>query len=204
MLVKGVLIVISGPSGTGKGTICKELMSRKLPNLELSVSVTTRKPRDGEIEGINYFFKDKAEFNNMIINDDFIEYAKVYDNYYGTPKKYVFDKINEGNDIILEIDTQGALNIKKKFNECILVFVMPPSLQELRKRITGRGTDTEADINKRLKCAHDEMLLSDNYDYIIVNDDIISAADKVQSIISAEKCRACRFDISNLNNEEEI
>ena len=200
---KGLLIVISGPSGTGKGTICKELLSRNIPDLELSISVTTRKPRAGELEGLNYFFKDKAKFIEMIENNEFIEYARVYDNYYGTPKQYVFDRLNEGKDVILEIDTQGAVNVKNIFDEGILIFIVPPSFEELKNRILNRGTETEEDIKKRLKCANEELKLSSYYDYLIVNDNIKKAADKVESILQAEKCKIKRINIDYLNFEEE-
>lgn len=200
---KGLLIVISGPSGTGKGTICKELLSRNIPDLELSISVTTRKPRTGELDGLNYFFKDKAKFIEMIENNEFIEYARVYDNYYGTPKQYVFDRLNEGKDVILEIDTQGAVHVKNIFDEGILIFIVPPSFAELKNRILNRGTETEEDIKKRLKCANEELKLSSYYDYLIVNDNIIKAADKVESILQAEKCKIKRINIDYLNFEEE-
>ncbi len=200
---KGLLIVISGPSGTGKGTICKELLSRNIPNLELSISVTTRKPRTGEIEGLNYFFKDKTDFIKMIENNEFIEYAKVYDNYYGTPKQYVFDRLNEGKDVILEIDTQGAVNVKNAFDEGILIFIMPPSFEELKNRILNRGTETLEDIKKRLRCANKEIRLSSYYDYLIVNDSIRSAADKIENILQAEKYKMKRVNIDYLNFEEE-
>ncbi len=200
---KGLLIVISGPSGTGKGTICKELLSRNIPDLELSISVTTRKPRVGELEGLNYFFKDKADFIKMIENNEFIEYARVYDNYYGTPKQYVFDRLNEGKDVILEIDTQGAVNVKNKLDQGILIFIVPPSFEELKNRILNRGTETQEDIKKRLRCANEEIKLSSYYDYLIVNDSIRSAADKIENILQAEKCRIKRVNIDYLNFEEE-
>jgi guanylate kinase len=146
----GLLIVISGPSGAGKGTICRELLRSSNGNLELSVSATTRKPRESETEGVNYFFKDKAEFVKMAEAGEFIEYAKVHDNYYGTPKKYVVDKLEEGKSVILEIDVQGGMKVKHVFPEAVFVFIMPPSFEELKTRIAGRGTDTEQDIGKRM------------------------------------------------------
>lgn len=203
MIGDGLLIVISGPSGTGKGTICKELLKRNAKSLELSVSVTTRKPRVGEIDGVNYFFKNEDEFCEMIKRNDFIEYAKVYDRYYGTPKKYVLDKIKKGISIILEIDTQGAQKIRETFKDCIFVFVMPPSLKELKNRIFGRGTESEQDIQKRLNCAKEEINISNIYDYILVNNSVSEAVDVLLSIIEAEKHKAKRFNFELIDFREE-
>ena len=199
MKSKGLLIVISGPSGAGKGTICRELLRRSNGNIELSVSATTRKPRECEIEGVNYFFKEKAEFIKMAEAGEFIEYAKVHDNYYGTPKKYVMDKLNEGKSVILEIDVQGGMKVKHVFEEAVFVFIMPPSYEELRKRIQGRGTETEQDICKRMKNAYDEVKYAHNYDYVVVNDDLKDAAAKLDCILTAEKCRIkrCNIDFEN-------
>ncbi|HYE80594.1 MAG TPA: guanylate kinase [Clostridia bacterium] len=196
---KGLLIVISGPSGAGKGTICRELLRGYNENLELSVSATTRKPREGEAEGINYFFKEKQEFIKMVENGEFIEYAKVHDNYYGTPRKYVMDKLEEGKDVILEIDVQGGMKLKHVFDEAVFIFIMPPSFEELRKRIEGRGTESEQDICKRMKNAYGEIGYVHNYDYVVVNDDLRDAAVKINCILTAEKCRIkrCNFDIEN-------
>ena len=135
----GILIVISGPSGVGKGTICKELFKKDLVNIELSISATTRKPRKGEIDSINYYYKEEHEFDEMIKRGEFLEYAKVYGSYYGTPKDYVFKNLKEGISIILEIDTQGAMQIKKNFKEAVFIFIMPPSYNELKSRIIGRA-----------------------------------------------------------------
>lgn len=175
---RGLLIVIAGPSGAGKGTICRELLRSYGENLELSISVTTRKPRDGETEGIHYFFRDKEEFARMAENGELIEYAKVHDNYYGTPKKYVMDKLEEGKNVILEIDVQGALKVRETFNETAFIFIIPPTFADLKKRIEGRGTETEKDICKRLKNAYEEIGHAINYDYVIVNDNIKDAAKK--------------------------
>lgn len=204
MCNEGLLIVISGPSGVGKGTICKELIRKNINNIELSVSATTRKPRSGESEGISYYFKGKDEFEEMIKDGQFLEYAKVYDNYYGTPKAQVINKLKEGKDIILEIDTQGAMQVKRNFKEGIFIFIMPPSYQELKKRIINRGTESEDDIKKRLKCAFLEIERVSNYDYIVVNDDIDKAVSKIDCIIHAEKCRLCRYNIDFSEFKEEL
>ncbi|NLK34960.1 MAG: guanylate kinase [Gracilibacteraceae bacterium] len=195
MKSKGLLIVISGPSGAGKGTICRELLRSYSKNIELSISVTTRKPRDGETEGVNYFFRDKEEFVRMAENGEFIEYAKVHGNYYGTPKKYVMDKLKEGKNVILEIDVQGGMKVKYVFCEAVFIFVIPPTFEELKKRIEGRGTETEKDICNRLKNAYNEIGHANNYDYIIVNDNIKDAAEKIYCILTAEKCRLSRCNI---------
>jgi guanylate kinase len=200
---KGLLIIISGPSGAGKGTVCKELMSLQLPELEVSVSATTRKPRPGEIEGISYFFKEKEEFLQMINQNEFIEYAQVYDNFYGTPRSYVQNKLENGKDVILEIDIQGAMQVKKNNPEGVFVFIMPPSFEELKHRIISRGTESQNDILKRLHEAYREVCSSRNYDYIVTNDDVHLAAEKVRSIITAEKCKLQRTKIDYDSYKEE-
>ncbi|HWQ30397.1 MAG TPA: guanylate kinase [Negativicutes bacterium] len=202
MKSKGLLIVISGPSGAGKGTICRELLRNYSDDLELSVSATTRKPRAGEVEGVNYFFREKAEFVQMVENGEFIEYAKVHDNYYGTPKKYVMDKLEEGKNVILEIDVQGGAKVKHVFEEAVSIFIMPPSLEELRKRIEGRGTETEQDICKRMKNAYGEIGHVYEYDYVVVNDDLGEATGKINCILTAEKCRIRRSNIDFENFKE--
>ncbi len=188
MKKKGLLLVICGPSGVGKGTVCNELI-KYLPNLKLSVSATTREKRQGEIEGKNYYFIKKDKFKEMIHHSEFLEYAEVYDNLYGTPKNYVLQQLNEGNDILLEIDIQGAMQIKNTYPEGTFIFILPPSMGELRNRIFGRATDSNDDINKRLKCAYDEIDYIRKFDYYVVNDDIEKAVEKFRSIILAEKCR---------------
>jgi len=188
---EGLLLVISGPSGAGKGTICKEIMS-KHPHISYSVSATTREPRKGEVDGVNYHFLSKERFEEMLQRGDFLEWAKVYDNYYGTPKEKVMKYLKEGEDIVLEIDIQGALQIKQDFPDGIFIFIVPPSLEELKERIVNRGTDSEEVIKKRLSSVHEELGYVDKYDYVILNDDVENAAKKMESIILAEKCRPCR------------
>lgn len=191
---KGFLLVISGPSGVGKGTVLHDLMNTQ-KNLVYSVSVTTRKQRPGEIEGVSYFFKSHEEFEKMIEEDKFLEYAKVHDNYYGTPKDFVEEKINEGKIVILEIDVQGALNVKKNIDNGVYIFLAPPSLSELKNRIVNRGTETESDINLRMHNARKELSYIKDYDYLVVNDHLNSAINLVNEIINAEKHRVFREEI---------
>ena len=188
---KGLLIVLSGPSGAGKGTICKALMEKE-KDLKLSISATTRQPRSGEIEGKNYFFKSEEEFEKMIENDSFLEWAKVYGHYYGTPKDFVLKNLDEGNDVVLEIDIQGALKIKEKFPEGIFIFILPPSMEELKNRIKKRGTETEEEIIKRFKSAYEELNYVSRYNYVVINDSVEEAVEKIKAIIIAEKCRVDR------------
>ena len=191
---KGFLLVISGPSGVGKGTVLHDLMNTQ-KNLVYSVSVTTRKQRPGEIEGVSYFFKSHEEFEKMIEEDKFLEYAKVHDNYYGTPKDFVEEKINEGKIVILEIDVQGALNVKKNIDNGVYIFLAPPSLSELKNRIVNRGTETESDINLRMNNARKELSYIKDYDYLVVNDHLNSAINLVNEIINAEKHKVFREEI---------
>jgi guanylate kinase len=187
----GLLVVISGPSGAGKGTICKKL-KEQMQDLKVSVSATTRKPREGEVEGESYFFIEEEDFIKKINNDEFLEYAKVYGNYYGTPKKEVFKQLEDGNDIILEIDIQGALQVKKNYPRGVFIFILPPSLTELQNRIEGRGTDSKEVILKRMQSAYDELNYAFEYDYVVLNDEVQAAVDKIKCIINAEKNRAIR------------
>nr|WP_300090540.1 guanylate kinase [Sedimentibacter sp.] len=187
----GLLVVISGPSGAGKGTICSRL-KEEFKDLKVSVSATTRKPREGEEEGTSYFFINEEDFIKRINNDEFLEYAKVYGNYYGTPKNEVFKQLEEGNDIILEIDIQGALQVKKNYPKGVFIFILPPSLSELNKRIENRGTDSKEVIMKRMQCAYDELNYAFEYDYVVVNDEVETAVEKIKHIIFAEKNRAVR------------
>lgn len=187
----GVLIVLSGPSATGKGTVCKQIM-RKNDNLHFSVSVTTREPRVGEIEGVNYFFKEKEEFQRMIDQDELLEWAEVYGNFYGTPCVAVQDALDRGEDIVLEIDPQGALQVKSRFPQGVFIFLMPPSLEELASRIQKRGSETPEAMTRRLQAAKIEIGSAFQYDYLVINDDIDVAVDQIQQILAAEKCRTSR------------
>ena len=191
MKSSGVLIVLSGPAGVGKGTICNNIVEKD-ENIFLSVSATTRAPRGTEQDGVQYFFKSKDEFEDMIANDALLEYASFCDNYYGTPKQAVMDRINIGNDAILEIEVQGAFQVKEKFPEAVLVFILPPSFEELKNRLVGRGTETPDVVEKRLKRAEDELKLAADYDYIIVNDTIEDSTAKLAGIINAEKNKPFR------------
>ncbi len=191
MKTKGVLLVISGPAGVGKGTVCKEFMSRNQTAF-LSVSMTTRAPREGEAEGINYFFRSKEEFIKLVAEDKFLEHAEFCDNYYGTPKEAVEKQLEAGNDVILEIEVQGALQVKEKFPEAVLIFVLPPSYSELRDRLVGRGTETPEVVEKRLTRAKEEFGFIGKYDYILMNDTVEEAVARLESIVCAEKLSTSR------------
>jgi guanylate kinase len=188
---KGLLIVVSGPSGTGKGTVCTELLTQT-PELAYSISATTRKPRTGEIDGQNYYFLDKATFEKMIGDGGFLEYANVYGNYYGTPLGKIEERLAAGEDILLEIDTQGALNVMKKCPEGLFIFLLPPSIGELERRIRGRGSETEDSLGKRLGAAKAEIAIGKKYNYIVVNDTVKNAVKHIKSIMIAEHCRVSR------------
>ena len=184
---RGRLFVISGPSGTGKGTVCTELL-KDIGN-EFSVSMTTRAPREGEVHGREYFFVSKEEFLKNIEAGNFLEHATVFDNLYGTPKDMVINRIERGYNVILDIDVQGGLQVKKAMPEAILIFILPPSLAELRKRLEGRGTEDAEKIEKRLSEALNEIKLIGEYDYYVVNQDIDEAVGLARSIIAAEAAK---------------
>lgn len=191
---RGVLLVLSGPSGTGKGTVCKVVRDSLGDNLAYSISATTRKPRTGEEHGREYFFFSKEEFEALRDQNGFLEWAQVYDNYYGTPRAFVEEVLASGRDCILEIDPQGALQVRKATSEAVLVFIAPPSLEELRARLTGRGTEAPEEVEKRLSCAEAELAYSNQYDYLIVNDEVEKAAEKMKAILMAERCRTNRIN----------
>lgn len=184
----GILIVVSGFSGAGKGTLMKRLLER-YDNYALSISMTTRLPRPGEEHGKHYFFVDRNEFEKHIEDDGFIEYADYCGNYYGTPRAYVEKCLGEGRDVILEIEIQGALKIKNKFPDAVLVFVTPPDAGELQRRLTGRGTETEDVIRKRLSRAVEEAQGVENYDYIVVNDELEKCVEDIHAIVIASHCK---------------
>lgn len=196
---RGMLIVFSGPAGTGKGTVCKEFLKRN-PDSVLSVSATTRLPRPGETDGKEYFFVSREEFEETIKKDGFLEYACFCDNYYGTPKKAVDEKLENGFNVILEIEVQGAMQIKEKVPEAVFVFISPPSKKVLRERIEGRGTETPEVINKRMTLAENELKQIVNYDYLIVNDEVEKAVKSFEDIVNAERLKTSR----NLNFIQEV
>ena len=189
---KGILIVVSGFSGSGKGTLMKELLTRYPDTYALSISATTRSPREGEVDGREYFFVSKDEFEKMIAKGELIEYAKYVENYYGTPRDYVEKKLDEGKDVLLEIEIQGALNVKKMFPDTLLLFVTPPSAEELKKRLVGRGTETMDVIESRMDRACEEAQGMENYDYLIVNDSLDRCVEEMHSIIRGEHRRSSR------------
>ena len=176
---KGLLLVVSGPSGTGKGTICKDIVA-KHEDINLSISATTRKPRVGEVEGKSYFFKTKEDFEDMVDKGEFLEHAMIYDNYYGTPKKAIFDELDMGRDVILEIEMQGAMQIKEVYPQAVFIFVLPPSLQELKNRIIGRGTETEEQIEKTNKLIRQYIPKHTNFDEV-TDKKIASIQKKINS-----------------------
>ncbi len=183
----GKLFIISGPSGAGKGTICQRLVEES--KVEISVSMTTRNPRPGEIDGKSYYFTEREDFLTEIEKGGFLEYAEVYGNFYGTPREKVIEKLSNGVDVVLEIDIQGALKVKEAYPNGIFIFILPPSMAELRKRITGRGSETEEAINLRLYQTLKEVSYIDKYDYCVVNGDLEEAVARVKAIVMAEHSR---------------
>jgi len=191
MRERGSLFVVSGPSGVGKGTLCNLLLKR-VDNIFLSISVTSRPRRGKEKDGVDYYFTTSEDFEEKIKKNEFLEWAKVYNNYYGTPRLTVEEKLNEGYDVLLEIDVQGAMKVKQSMPEGIFIFILPPSLEELERRIIKRGTESEESIRLRMKKAREELKAAPFYDYVIVNDDLEIAARKLQSIVFAERCKVKR------------
>ena len=185
---KGLLVVYAGASGVGKGTIMKKLLAAN-PNIRLSVSATTRQPREGEVNGREYYFVTREEFERMIAENGFLEYAEYVGNCYGTPKQPVFDMLDEGIDVFLEIEIKGFLQIKESCPDCVSIFIIPPSYEELRARLTGRGTESEEVIAARLKTAEEELSYQDQFDYVVINDDADRAANEVLSIIADIKSK---------------
>ena len=184
---KGLLVVISGPSGAGKGTIYGKVTAR-LPEMFRSISVTTRTPREGEVEGVNYYFRTDEEYQKMLAGGEFLESAKVYDHYYGTPAAPVFAEIEKGNDVILEIDVQGAKSIKKIYPDCVAIFIMTPTFEILERRLRGRNSETAESLKLRLESARSELAQYELFDYYVINDNSDVAAQEVLDILKAEKC----------------
>lgn len=188
---KGILFVLTAPSGAGKTTLLKMVME-SAPRLEYSVSVTTRQPRKGEVDGKSYWFTTRAEFEKLLGNGEFLEHAAVYDNYYGTRRSAVEGAISKGKDVILDIDVRGALQIMEKDYPAVFVYIMPPSMKELERRLRGRKTDSEEVIRKRLSLAREEMGYAGRYDYVVVNDDLTTASEELKAIILSERLRVER------------
>ena len=192
MTERGLLIVFSGPSGVGKGTVRQEIFSTPDHKFEYSVSMTTRQKRPGEVDGVDYFFRTREEFEELIKNGQMLEYAEYVGNYYGTPLTYVNETLDKGIDVFLEIEVQGALQVKKKVPDGVFIFLTPPDLDELKDRLVGRGTDSEEVIRQRIERAKEEIALMREYDYAVVNDEVPLAAERVKRIIEAEHFRVDR------------
>jgi guanylate kinase len=193
MIEKGLLIVLSGPSGVGKGTVRKSVFSNPFTSFEYSISMTTRIPRAGEVDGLDYFFKSREEFEELIKQGKLLEYAEYVGNYYGTPVDYVRQTLDAGKDVFLEIEVQGAFQVREKFPEGLFIFLMPPSLSELESRIVGRGTETDDLIRSRMEFARKEIEMMDLYDYVVENDEVEKARERIECIVVAEHCRRERL-----------
>ena len=189
--MRGLLIVVSGASGTGKGTVCKKILA-DMPEISYSISATTRAPRPGEVDGKEYYFLSRDEFNAWIADEKFLEFAEVYGNFYGTPLNKIEERLNRGEDILLEIDVQGALNVKSKCPEGVYIFLLPPSIEELKRRIEGRGTETPESLQRRLANAVAEINIGREYNYVVVNDSVENAVAKIKAILVAERCKVER------------
>jgi len=192
MTQRGLLIVLSGPSGVGKGTVRKAIFEEDGIDFQYSISATTRQPRIGEVNGEDYFFVSREAFEEKISNGDMLEYAQYVNNYYGTPKSFIDETLASGRDVFLEIDVQGALQVKSKMPEGVYIFLTPPDLTNLRERLVGRGTDSQEVIEKRVTAARDELKQMINYDYAVENDQVVFAVERVKSIITAERLRVAR------------
>jgi guanylate kinase len=194
LVEKGLLIVLSGPSGVGKGTVRKEIFSQKNTSFEYSISMTTRSPRAGEVDGVDYFFKSREEFEALIEQGKLLEYAEFVGNYYGTPVDYVRETTLKGKDVFLEIEVEGAKQVREKFPDGLFIFLSPPSLSELKNRIVTRGTESEEIINNRMNVAREEIEMMHLYDYVVENDTVENACEKIKAIIVAEHCRRERVE----------
>ncbi|MGY3742913.1 guanylate kinase [Leuconostoc inhae] len=192
MTQRGLLIVLSGPSGVGKGTVRKAIFEEEGIDFQYSISATTRQPRVGEVNGEDYFFVSREAFEEKISNGDMLEYAQYVNNYYGTPKSFIDQTLASGRDVFLEIDVQGALQVKSKMPEGVYIFLTPPDLTNLRERLVGRGTDSQEVIEKRVTAARDELKQMINYDYAVENDQVVFAVERIKSIITAERLRVAR------------
>lgn len=191
---RGILFVISGPSGVGKGTI-REALLKRMHDIKVSVSATTRLPREGEIDGKDYFFLSHDEFKKMIDEDKFLEWANVYQNFYGTPRDFVLKNLEQGQDVLLEIDIQGALQVKNKMPEGVFIFIYPPNIEALAERLCARGKDSRESIERRLAACEEELKHVKYYDYVVVNDDLQMAVNKTEAIIIAERCKIKNIDL---------
>lgn len=183
---KALLIVLSGPSGVGKGTI-NEMLSKKLPRMVQSVSVTTRSPRPGEKDGVHYFFRTKKQFEELKANGMLLEYAETFKYYYGTPRSFVENNLKDGRDVMLEIDVKGAIQVKKSYPECVSIFVVPPDMNELERRLRLRGTEDDEELKLRLQVAEEEILQSSFFDFVVVNDDVNRAVNEIINVINAKR-----------------